>query len=183
MEFGKIVKTFKSKKGNEVIFRYPKAEDLEDCLTFANNIIVEDTFVELSGKPKTRQEEKKWLDELLEHVRKGEKIHLVAMVNGKYAGNGEVRIGKLRRSHVGDIGIALAKEVHDEGIGTALLKALIDEARAMGLTLLTLNCFENNTRACHVYEKLGFIKAGVIPNAIKWKNGFVGEVKFYMQLI
>lgn len=173
---------FKSKKGNDVLFRYPKTEDLDDCLTFANKIIKEDTFVDLSGKPKTRQEQKKWLDELLEQVEKGEKVHLVARVNGNYAGNGEVRIGKLRRSHVGEIGIALAKEYRNEGIGTELIRALIDEARAHGVRLLSLSCYENNDRACHVYQKLGFQKIGVIPNAIKWKDGYVGEVKFYRPL-
>lgn len=182
MEDGKIVKTFKSKKGNKVVFRYPKPEDLEDCLTFANKIIAEDTFVDLSGRKKTLKDEKKYLNELLKQVKKGEKIHLVVIVNGKYAGNGEVRIGKLRRSHAGDIGIALAKEYRNEGIGTRLLKALIDEAKAYKLRLIRLNCFENNTHACHVYEKLGFVKAGIIPNAIKWKDGYVGEVKFYLPL-
>lgn len=173
---------FKSKKGNEVIFRYPKAEDFEDCLEFANKIIDEDTFVDLSGKPKTLEEQRKWLDELLDQVGKGEKIHLVAIVNGKYAGNGEVRIGKLRRTHVGEIGIAFTKDYRNEGIGTALLKALIDEAKVHKLRLLRLNCYENNQAACHVYEKLGFQKAGVIPDAIRWKDGFVGEVKFYLPL-
>ena len=182
MEPGSRIKTFNSKKGNEVIFRYPKAEDLEDCLAFANNLIAEDTFVELSGNPKTRQEEKKWLDELLEQVKKGEKIHLVAVVNGKYAGSGEVRIGKFRHSHVGELGISLRKEYRNEGIGTELMNVLIDEARRMGLTLVTLGCFENNSAACHLYEKMGFARAGVIPNAIKWKGGFVGEVKFYRSL-
>ncbi len=182
MEFGKIVKSFKSKKGNEVVFRYPKADDLEDCLAFANKIIAEDTYVDLSGKKKTPEDQKKWLDTLLDQVKKGEKIHLVVIVNGKYAGNGEVRIGKLRRSHTGDIGIALAKEYRNEGIGTALLNALIDEAKASKLRLLRLNCFENNEGACHLYEKTGFQRAGVIPNAIKWKDGYVGEVKFYLPL-
>ncbi len=173
---------FKSKKGNDVVFRYPTMEDLDAVLDFANRLIDEDTFIELSGRHKSRDEQKKWLSDILEQIKKGEKVHIAVSVNGVYAGNGEVRIGKLRKQHVGELGIVLAKEFRDEGIGTVLLKTLLDEARTMGLTLVTLNCFENNTRACHVYEKLGFQRAGVIPNAIKWKDGYVGEVKFYLPL-
>ena len=173
---------FKSKKGNDVVFRYPTMDDLDAVFDFANALIDEDTFIELSGKHKSREEQEKWLLDIMEQTKKGEKVHIVVEVNGEYAGNGEVRIGKSRKKHVGELGIALAKGYRDEGIGTILMKTLIDEARAMGLTLLTLNCFENNARACHVYEKLGFQKAGVIPNAIKWKDGYVGEVKFYRSL-
>ncbi len=182
MEFGKVRKTFQSKKGNSVVFRYPKEEDLEDMLAYANALIAEDTFVDLSGKPITREEEEKWLREGIEQMEKKEKVHLVVEVNGKHAGNAELRRGKLRRSHGAEIGISLAKQYREEGIGTELLRALIDEGRHLGLRLLTLNCFEGNDRALHVYEKLGFKKVGVIPGAILYKEKYIGEVKMYLPL-
>lgn len=39
-----------------------------------------------------------------------------------------------------------------------MMKTLIEQGRAMGLKVLTLSAFENNKRAIHVYEKVGFKK-------------------------
>lgn len=182
MEHGTIIKTFKSKKRKDVVVRYPKRDDLDDMLVFANGLIREDTFVELHGKELTRVEEEKALDKIIQQMEKGEKIHLAVLVEGKYAGSGEIRKSKWRKEHVGEVGIALAKEFRGEGIGTELMNTLIKEAEKAGLKLLTINCFENNTGACYLYQKLGFKKAGTYPNAIKWKDGYVGEVHFYLPL-
>ena len=182
MEQGKIIKTFTSKTGKSVVLRYPKWDDLQDMLDFANGLIREDTFVELHGKEQTLEEEKKHLEKILENIEKGKQVHLEVFVEGKYAGNGTVRIASNRRQHVGEIGIALAKEFRGDGIGKELMNTLIDEAKKAGLKLLTISCFENNTQACYLYQKLGFKKAGTYPNAIKWKDGYVGEVHFYLPL-
>ena len=81
------------------------------------------------------------------------------------------------------MGIALVRQFRDEGIGTELLKTLISEGRTAGLRLLTINCFENNDRALHVYEALGFIQAGVIPGEVSYKGKYYGEIKMYLPLV
>ena len=174
---------FKSKKGNDVVFRTLDNRDLDGMLGYINNLIAEDTYIGMYGKPVTREEEEKVLSEMLEKIEKGDQVWIVVEINGRHSGSGEVRRNHMRRQkHVADLGISLRKEYRGEGIGTELMNLLIDEARRMGLTLVTLGCFENNSAACHLYEKMGFARAGVIPNAIKWKGGFVGEVKFYRSL-
>ena len=174
---------FKSKKGNDVIFRYLRESDLDGMLEYINDLIAEDTYIGMYGKPVTRHEEEKVLKESLEKVEKGEQVWIVVEINGRYIGSGEVRQSTMRRQkHVADLGISLRKEYRNEGIGTELMNVLLDEARTMGLRLVTLGCFENNEAACHLYEKMGFARAGVIPSAIKWKDGYVGEVKFYLPL-
>ncbi len=176
-----IVKTFKSKKGREVVFRYPQEGDFEQTFSYACDLAEEDTFVELTGKI-TREDEQKWFKEVLDQVQQGKQIYLTVLVDGKMAGSGEVRIGKYRHSHVGEIGLSLAAQYRDEGIGSELLKILIDQARRLGLRLLKLNCFENNSRSLHVYEKLGFKRAGLIPGAITYKDNYIGEVIMYLPL-
>jgi len=47
---GLIVKKFISKKGKEIIIRYPKWEDLEELTRYANKLSKEDTFVTFSGE-------------------------------------------------------------------------------------------------------------------------------------
>lgn len=182
MEFGKIVKTFTSKKGREVVFRYPKEDDFQAIWGFACDLADEDTFVMLSGPPPSESEERKWFAEVLEKIKTNESIHIEVYVNGVYAGNGRVDTGKYRHSHVGHTGVALRPEYRAEGIGTELMRSLIDEARGLGLRLLTLSCFENNEQALHVYEKLGFVRSGVTPGAIAFKGNYIGEVHFYLPL-
>lgn len=176
-----IIKTFISKKGNAVIFRYPAKEDFADMYSFACDIGAEDTTVTLNHVP-SEDEEHTFFDTMIRDVEKKEAIYIMAYVGGEFAGNGRVNRGKYRHTHVGSMGISLRSQYRDEGIGTELMRSLIDEAKKLGLRLLTLSCFENNIRALHVYEKLGFKRAGITPGAIRYKDHYIGEVHFYLPL-
>jgi RimJ/RimL family protein N-acetyltransferase len=182
MELGKIIKTFKSRKDHQVVIRCVCENDTKSLLGFVNGLIAEDTFVMVSGKPMTLDEEKKYLDDAIEKIKKDRKIHLVAEVDGNFAGSGEVRIFDKRKSHVGEIGISLGAEYREEGIGSEFLQVLINEAKKVRLKLLTLNCFENNERALHTYEKVGFKKAGSIPGMLFYREKYIGEIIMYLPL-
>lgn len=183
MHSGRIVKTAKSKKGNEIVIRYLKEDDLDAMLQFANELSKEDTFVMLSGETVTRQEEEKFLDESFRKMQAGNKIHLVALVNGKFAGSSSVERGRKRKSHTGSVSISIAKPFREEGIGTIFMQSVIDEARKSGYRLLELTCFETNVRALHLYEKIGFQRAGFIPAMYAYKGDFYGEVILYLPLV
>ena len=176
-----IIKTFTSKKGNTVVIRYPKWEDLDKATRLANELVAENTFLMLSEK-QTHEDEAKWLADSLLQIEQGKKIQLFVEVNDVYAGNCEIRIRDKRQSHVGEIGIALGKAYRDEGIGGELLSALIAEGKKAGLQLLILYCFETNDRALHLYEKLGFTRAGTVPGVYAYKGSFVGEVTLYLPI-
>lgn len=183
MKLGKIIRKFKSKKGNEVVIRTLQTEDLENLLKFANDLVAEDTFVMLSGSKLTQAEEQKYLKDSIEKIKQDKKIHLIALVNGVFAGSAEVRRQERRKSHVGEIGIALIPEYRGEGIGTELLETLVDEAKQLKLRLVYMHCFETNTRALHVYEKIGFKKSGIVPGMLSYRNNFIGEVTLYKQVV
>ncbi len=174
---------FISKKGNNVTFRYLRKNDLDAMLSYINTLIAEDTYIGMYGTPLTREEESKHLNESLESIEKNEKRIIVVEIEGKYVGSGDLRRETIRRKkHMGNIGISLLKEFREEGIGAELLATLIEEGRKLGLKLLHLTCLENNDRALHLYEKLGFKRCGFIPNACFWKGGYVGEVTLYLPL-
>lgn len=181
MNPGTVIKSFTSRKGNSVEFRYPSNDEFLATWGFACDIVAEDTFVAINQAP-TEAEERKWFQEMLDGVKKGESVRLSVYVNGVFAGNGRVDRGKYRHAHVGSMGLSLAPAYRDEGIGTELMASLIEDAKKIGLRLLTLSCFENNPRALHVYEKLGFQRVGVTPRAIAWKGGYVGEIHLYLPL-
>lgn len=179
---GKIINTFKSKKGSDVIIRYPTWEDLDDMLAFANELSKEDTFVLLSGETITRDEEIAYLAESFAKMEREEAIQLSATVNGTFAANCVIQRLKRRKQSVGEINISVAQTFRDEGIGRELLSTLIEEGKKTGLKLLILHCFETNTRALHLYESLGFIRAGLVPGVYAYKGGFVGEVTLYLPI-
>ena len=182
MKSGTIIKTFKSQKGREVTIRAIEPGDVDGLLTYANSLIAEDTTVLLSGKPLTREYEETYVKETLEKMEKDKKIHLVAIIDNAIAGSLELRRGERRKSHTADVGISILKEYRGEGIGRECLKILIDEARKLKLKLLTLSCFEINEGAIHLYESLGFKKAGTIPEALLYKGNYINEVIMYLPL-
>jgi RimJ/RimL family protein N-acetyltransferase len=147
---------------------------------YANDLIDEDTFVMLSGKPLSEAEEREYFRDSLKKVVTGKKIHLVVYVDDVFAGSCEVRMFDRRKGHVGEIGISLARDYRNEGIGTECLKVLIDQAEKRGLRLLYLHVFENNQRAIHLYRKLGFQDAGTVPGMYSYKGSYIGETVMYL---
>lgn len=74
--------------------------------------------------------------------------------------------------HRASVAIALLSEYWNQGIGTRLFEEMIRIAQEReGLLQLELEFIEGNTRARHLYEKMGFRISGVRPNAIRLKDG------------
>ena len=55
--------------------------------------------------------------------------------------------------------VAVIPELRGRGIGRQLLGAVVEHARTHGCCKVTLEVQDNNTRARHVYESLGFSQA------------------------
>lgn len=98
---------------------------------------------------------------------------IVAEIEGAIVGNCSFSsVGKkIRVRHRCSVGIALYQKVWGLGIGTALLELLIVKAIECGYEQMELDVVSRNERAINLYEKMGFIKYGNRPNAIKYKDG------------
>lgn len=182
MEPGTRIISFKDNKNRMVTVTTLAASDLDDLLAYANNLIAEDTFVLLSGKPLTLEHEKKYVKDTLEQVKKKKKIHLIARVNGEFASSFEVRILPLRKSHVAEVGISVSRKFRNEGIGKKCMELLISEAKKIGLRMLVLTCFATNDRAIHMYESLGFVECGRVPEMLLYKGKYEDEISMYLPL-
>ncbi|HUD18997.1 MAG TPA: GNAT family N-acetyltransferase [Patescibacteria group bacterium] len=183
MKPGEIIKTFTSKKGNVITMRTPMHDDIDQILAYANNLIAEDTYVLISGKPITRREEMTFLNDRLKNIEKDEEISIIVEINKTVCGMAGIAREKYRSHHVGIPGISIAGEYRGEGIGKVLFQTLIDESKKLGLRLLMLHCFENNVCGLHLYESLGFKKTGVIPEAILFKGSYIGQIVMYLPLV
>ena len=78
----------------------------------------------------------------------------------------------MKTKHRANVAIALLREYWNQGIGTRMLQELIYLAESReGVLQLELEFIEGNTRARHLYEKMGFRITGVRLNAIRLKDG------------
>ena len=104
------------------------------------------------------------------------------IVDGKIAGNCQIsfRTG-MKDRHRASVAIALLQEFWNLGIGTKMFKEMFQIARERnGVRQIELDFIEGNSRARHLYEKMGFRITGVKPDAIRMKDGtYVNE---YMML-
>ncbi|MBD5513202.1 MAG: ribosomal protein S18-alanine N-acetyltransferase [Lachnospiraceae bacterium] len=96
----------------------------------------------------------------LEMISKEDARYYVAERGGQLLGG----CGVLMIAGEGNItNVVIAPEARNQGIGTAMLQHLMKEGDREGLTAYTLEVRVSNAAAIHVYEKLGFVSAGIRP--------------------
>ena len=85
------------------------------------------------------------------------------MLDGEVVGNGGLHRQRGRRAHVALLGMGVRDALHRRGVGTALLVALVDLAdNWLNLKRLELTVFVDNQPAIALYERLGFVREGVL---------------------
>ena len=176
-----VVSEFQAEDGTHVTVRTVREQDLYDCLHFINSLVDEDAPI-LVDRRSTIQEELVWLNGRLEALAHDDSVVLVAEVSGRVVGVVEVRRHVFREQHVGTVAIGLLKDYRDVGIGTGLMSAAMQRAKDAGFRLLVLESFSSNRRAIHVYEKLGFQKAGEVPGKVSYQDGYVSSVMMFKEL-
>ncbi|MDO5062054.1 MAG: GNAT family N-acetyltransferase [Peptostreptococcaceae bacterium] len=99
-------------------------------------------------------------------------LMLVVKMDGRLIANAMItRLTKKKMCHRGNVAVSVLKEFWNLGIGKKLLLCLEDYAKEWGLSQLELDYFSGNERGRVLYEKIGFIQVGEIPNAFILKDG------------
>lgn len=160
------------KDGRTALLRSPREEDAPQLLEFLRITAGETEF--LLRCPEecdlTEEAERDWIRGCRES---GDVCTIVCEVEGKIAGNCEVRFNKrLKLRHRANVGIALTRRYWNLGIGTAMFEELIRIAREReGMMQMELEFAEGNDRGRALYEKMGFRVVGCRPNAFRLKDG------------
>ncbi len=83
---------------------------------------------------------------------------LVAVIDGEVVGSASIQVyQRPRRSHAGDIGLAVDERFQGRGIGTRLLAELLGLADDwLGVRRVELTVAAGNTHAIRLYERYGF---------------------------
>ena len=112
-------------------------------------------------------------------------IMMVAVVDGKVAGNGAINgIGDKRKiRHRCSMAIALYKEFWGLGIGSAMIDYMTELAAEIGWHQVDLEVVAENEQAFNVYKKCGFIESGRRHNALLFDDGtYHDEILMYKKL-
>lgn len=176
-------KTIITKSGKELTVRSPEQDDLNQVLTYINDLIAEDTYIIMSGEPVTELEEKEYLTGLLKGIRQKQAVALYVFDGDKLVANGQIKKRFRRLSHIGDFGITVAKDYRQDGVGSRLMAILLEEARIkIGVKIVILEVFSNNEHARYVYKKMGFTEFGILPKSVVHRDEIVDLVQMYKKL-
>ena len=164
---------FLLKDGREAVLRSPREEDVESTLEYLRTSAGETEFIlrypEECGKY-TAEGEKKLFEQ--KNASPNEAM-LMCVVDGRVIGNCEISFYRgMKTKHRATVAIALISEFWNQGIGTKMFEEMIRLAEEREEVIqMELEFVEGNSRARHLYEKMGFRIAGVHPNAIRLKDG------------
>ncbi len=178
---GKIVYEGKTKKGKEIIIRHLGKEDVHDLWKYINELSKERTYIRLQGEELTLEEEKKYIEDFLKKVEKGNAIKLLVFHGKKLVGISDIYLQEKTSHHVGTFGITIAKDYRGEGIGKLLMNLTIAEGKKTmpDLKIIELGVFGNNGIACSMYETLGFTRFGMLPKGILHRGQYVDHIYMY----
>ncbi|GLI54866.1 alanine acetyltransferase [Propionigenium maris DSM 9537] len=86
------------------------------------------------------------------------------------------RENRKRLAHVGEIGIVVAKSHWGRGIGKELIERVILHCRENSIEKIGLKVLDTNSRAVELYERLGFIREGVLIDEVKIEGKYYNYV-------
>jgi len=133
------------------------AEILADCVAGGASV----SFM----WPFTVDDAERWWGTVIDKIDSGETVLLGAYADNRLSGTVQIGLdGPCNQRHRGDVKKLLVhRRARGRGLGRQLMVALEAEARRRELTLLTLDT-ATGSEAERLYEKLGWTRAGVIPN-------------------
>ena len=89
-----------------------------------------------------------------------------------------------RCGHISNASYAVRSSSRGKGIGEMLVKDCLVQAKNYGFKILQFNAVvKTNTAARHLYEKLGFVQLGTIPQGFLMKDGSYEDICPYYHMI
>jgi len=179
-----IVFQGKTKKGREIIIRYPEIGDVENLCNFINTLSDEKTFLTYQGEHENLKSEGKYLKERLKDIKDKKVVHLLAFYGDEEIGSCDLKMEEKTEKHIGVFGLAVAKNFRGEGIGKMLMGLTEEEAKKNipDLKVETLQVYSTNSIARDLYKKMGFTEYGILPEGIGRLGKFEDSVLMYKKL-
>lgn len=175
--------------GNQVVLRRMSWNDLDKLLIFVNGLVNDKTSGRGSNvftgfeRKVTRSEESGYLAQQMEAIQKRRSISVIAEVNNKIVGNGNVDRGNYGETqHHAHLGLTVLAQYRGIGIGREMVKVLLREAKKLGVKNVEVEFLATNKAAIRTYQKAGFIQAGRIPRKVRRDGKYLDSVIMVRQL-
>jgi len=166
-----IPEKFELKDGRICMIREIEVKDAAEMIEYLKTIMGESDFMNSYPEEITMsaEDEAKMIKGFNESDNT---LMLVAEIDGRLIANATItRLQKKKMHHRGNVAVSVLKEFWNLGIGKKLLLSLENYAKEVGISQLELDYFSGNERGKALYEKIGFIQVGEIPNAYIMKDG------------
>lgn len=174
----------KTKKGREIVIRYPEIGNVEKMLNFINEVSRERTFIRYQGEEETLKSETRYLKLKLKAIRNKKSVQLLAFFNNKLVGESEIHMMDKTEKHIGIFGITVKKDFRGEGLGKLLMGLVLKEAKEKipEIKIATLDVYSTNDIARSLYKKMGFVEYGLLPNGVSRNGKFEDVVLMYKNI-
>ncbi len=123
------------------------------------------------------QEDRDWSD----YIENREKALFLAYLDGKLAGQVQVRLNWNRFACIEDVVVDAALRRH--GVGRALIERAVLWAAEKELPGVMLETQNNNVAACRLYESCGFELAGFDRYLYRGLDPYTEEIALYWYLV
>ncbi|MCD8189112.1 MAG: GNAT family N-acetyltransferase [Clostridiales bacterium] len=82
-----------------------------------------------------------------------------------------------RCGHICNASYAVRTDLRGQHIGEALVRHSLEKGRELGFRVLQFNAVVcSNVHALRLYEKLGFVRLGVVPGGFRRKDGVYEDI-------
>ena len=163
----------------KITIRGLSASDLKNAdkfKDFINSFVEEDAKLSINKKI-SKKEEETFIAGQLKLIKAKTRVYLVAEHDKKIAGTSGVELEKLRKSHIGRFGIAIAKNYRGIGLGEYMTKEAIRIAKKeLKPKFIQLEVYANNIPAISLYKKSGFKKVARIPRQLQHGGKLIDEL-------
>jgi ribosomal-protein-alanine N-acetyltransferase len=180
----KIIYQGKTKKGLDIVIRYPKEGDEKLMCKYINDLSQEKTFVRFQGEEILLKDEINYLNSQLKKIEAKKMITLLVFAGNDLIAIADINMLDKTEKHLGALAISVAKDFRGEGIGKFLMELLLREAEKelVDLKIVTLEVYQANVIAQNLYKEFGFIKYGMLPNGVIRNNAFEDRILMYKNL-
>lgn len=179
------IKKFQDKK---ITIRFLERADIkkaEKFRRFINELIDDETaFIKMKTK-KTLKQEKEWIGDNLEEIKKQRTVMLAAEENDKVIAITSISLGIERQSHIGEFAISMFKDCRGIGLGKYLMKEILKLAKSKlkpKPLMIKLGVYSTNKIAVSLYKKTGFKIIAKIPNQFNFNGKLFDEIVMLKKL-
>jgi RimJ/RimL family protein N-acetyltransferase len=152
------VKEVELKDGRGILLREAMSDDIDRLTDFYKSLSEEVLIYGLPPYDRTR------IERFLSGF--GRDIIVLALDHEKVVGHLQIFVYTLQRlKGIGELIIYLHQDYLNKGLGTQMMTFALELARRKGLHRVFLQVVKDNTRAVHLYMKMGFVVEGILKDA------------------